>query len=65
MSASIGVAAHEGSAESLLRDADLAMYCAKAGGKARWQIFEPGMRATAQGRPRERALVTWDTVGRA
>lgn len=61
VSASIGVAAHGGSAKSLLRDADVAMYCAKAGGKARWQIFEPAMRETAQARLRERTLVASDT----
>jgi diguanylate cyclase (GGDEF)-like protein len=42
--ASIGIAssAHPGS-DDLLRNADLAMYRAKALGKGRFQIFEPGM----------------------
>jgi diguanylate cyclase (GGDEF)-like protein len=42
--ASIGIAssAHPGS-DDLLRNADLAMYRAKGLGKARFQLFEPGM----------------------
>jgi diguanylate cyclase (GGDEF)-like protein len=42
--ASIGIAssAHPGS-DDLLRNADLAMYRAKGLGKARYQMFEPGM----------------------
>jgi diguanylate cyclase (GGDEF)-like protein len=42
--ASIGIAssAHPGS-DDLLRNADLAMYRAKGMGKARYQMFEPGM----------------------
>jgi diguanylate cyclase (GGDEF)-like protein len=50
MTASIGIAAHGGSAEDLLRDADAAMYSAKAGGKAHYEIFEPKMHAEAQAR---------------
>jgi diguanylate cyclase (GGDEF)-like protein len=50
MTASIGIAAHNGSAEDLLRDADAAMYSAKAGGKAHYEIFEPKMHAEAQAR---------------
>ncbi len=50
MTASIGIAAHDGSAEDLLRDADAAMYSAKAGGKAHYEIFEPRMHAEAQAR---------------
>jgi diguanylate cyclase (GGDEF)-like protein len=65
VSASIGVAAHSGSAECLLRDADIAMYCAKAAGKARHQIFEPAMRTKAEARLRERTLGASDTAGSA
>ncbi|MCW2585951.1 MAG: hypothetical protein JWN55_1467 [Frankiales bacterium] len=46
MSGSLGLAvARPGdTAESLLRNADLAMYAAKHGGKDRLQLFEPAMR---------------------
>ena len=45
-SASIGIAfgSPEDSVESLLRDADIAMYTAKNNGKARWEVYRPGMR---------------------
>jgi diguanylate cyclase (GGDEF)-like protein len=43
ISVSIGIAAGAGEAETLLRDADLAMYRAKSRGKGRYAIFEPGM----------------------
>jgi diguanylate cyclase (GGDEF)-like protein len=43
ISASIGIAAGIKEAETLLRDADLAMYRAKSRGKGRYAIFEPGM----------------------
>ncbi len=50
--ASIGIAvsgpADEGPGE-LLRNADLAMYCAKAGGQNRHETFEPAMHATVLG----------------
>ncbi len=48
LSASLGIAlVSEGStAESLLRDADAAMYQAKQRGKARWEIFNDEMRST-------------------
>ena len=36
--------------EELLRDADLAMYRAKAGGKARYEVFDAGSRATERAR---------------
>jgi predicted signal transduction protein with EAL and GGDEF domain len=45
VTASIGIAAGEGSAEDLLRDADVAMYRAKGSGKGRYQVFEPDMHA--------------------
>jgi diguanylate cyclase (GGDEF)-like protein len=45
-SASIGIAfgAPDDSVESLLRDADTAMYTAKNNGKNRWEVYRPGMR---------------------
>jgi diguanylate cyclase (GGDEF)-like protein len=43
ITASIGIAAGTEEAETLLRDADLAMYRAKSRGKGRYAIFEPGM----------------------
>ncbi len=50
ISASIGIAlstdGHK-TAEDMLRDADLAMYRAKAKGKARYQVFNQAMRAQA------------------
>ena len=49
---SIGIAFSEGSdsARDLLRHADLAMYRAKARGKARYEIFEPEMDTAAKER---------------
>jgi len=47
---SIGIAMAEGSgadAESLIRDADAAMYRAKERGRARWVMFDNDMRASA------------------
>lgn len=49
-SVSIGIAVAKNSdksAENLLRDADTAMYKAKAQGKARYEIFDPAMHAKA------------------
>src|SRR3954454_23415989 len=43
VSVSIGIAAGKDDAETLLRDADLAMYRAKSLGKGRYTIFEPEM----------------------
>lgn len=45
--ASVGIAylTGTGDAADLLRDADIAMYRAKALGKNRWDVFEPQMRA--------------------
>jgi diguanylate cyclase (GGDEF)-like protein len=43
ISASIGIAAGRSDAETLLRDADLAMYRAKARGKGRYAVYEPSM----------------------
>jgi diguanylate cyclase (GGDEF)-like protein len=51
VTASIGVAVGErGSAEELLRDADIAMYRAKWDGKNRYAVFESGMQDTVQNR---------------
>jgi diguanylate cyclase (GGDEF)-like protein/PAS domain S-box-containing protein len=52
-SASIGIAlggASGGQAAGLLRDADLALYQAKARGKARWALFDPGLNDVAHER---------------
>jgi len=49
--ASIGIATGvRASAEELLRDADIAMYRAKWGGKSRYLVFESGMEQEAQSR---------------
>ena len=57
--ASIGIAfSHPGdgrSPDDLLRDADIAMYEAKRGGKATFQLFEAGMRVAATDRLRLKA----------
>ena len=44
---SIGIAqqVHDSTAETLLRDADLAMYAAKRNGKSRYELYEPQMHA--------------------
>jgi diguanylate cyclase (GGDEF)-like protein/PAS domain S-box-containing protein len=50
ISASIGIASSSASyesAEELLRDAEIAMYRAKRTGKARCEVFDPGMHASA------------------
>jgi diguanylate cyclase (GGDEF)-like protein/PAS domain S-box-containing protein len=50
ISASIGIALSAdgaGSAEEMLRDADIAMYSAKTKGRARYQVFNQAMRADA------------------
>jgi diguanylate cyclase (GGDEF)-like protein len=50
VSASVGIAladARRGRPDDLLRDADLAMYQAKKNGKARFDVFHPGMSARA------------------
>ena len=51
-STSIGIARCSGgeSADTLLRNADLAMYMAKRHGKAHWRLFEPSMHAAARDR---------------
>ncbi len=51
-SASIGIAMsapHYRAPQELLRDADIAMYRAKASGKARYMVFDEGMHARAFG----------------
>ncbi len=53
VTASIGIASARGSdqtAEEILRNADVAMYMAKANGKARFAIFDPGMHAAIRER---------------
>ena len=51
VTASIGVAVGQyGSPDELLRDADLALYAAKAAGKDRYALFDAGMSGEAQGR---------------
>jgi diguanylate cyclase (GGDEF)-like protein/PAS domain S-box-containing protein len=52
LSASIGIAiaGHGDSPETLLRDADAAMYRAKADGKGRWACFDEAMRSSARSR---------------
>ncbi len=50
ISASIGIAVHNMSTtdpDAMLRDADIAMYRAKAAGKGRYEIFDPQMHASA------------------
>jgi diguanylate cyclase (GGDEF)-like protein len=50
---SIGIASARGTeqtAEEVLRNADVAMYMAKANGKARFAIFDPGMHAAIRER---------------
>jgi diguanylate cyclase (GGDEF)-like protein/PAS domain S-box-containing protein len=51
--ASIGIVvgtAESRSVDALLRDADLAMYRAKAGGRGGYELFDPGMHAAAMKR---------------
>ncbi|TMB56943.1 MAG: EAL domain-containing protein [Chloroflexi bacterium] len=52
VSASIGIAAggQGDSAEDLLRQADVAMYSAKAAGKGRWTVYKPSMLSTVRSR---------------
>ncbi len=51
VTASIGVAvAQYATPDELLRDADLALYAAKAAGKDRYSLFEAGMHADVEGR---------------
>jgi diguanylate cyclase (GGDEF)-like protein len=45
VSASVGIASGSEPGDDLLRNADLAMYRAKAGGKDRFEVFEPAMHA--------------------
>jgi diguanylate cyclase (GGDEF)-like protein len=51
--ASVGVATTEddaGTSAELIRNADLALYAAKAAGKGHWRHFEPWMRSTVMAR---------------
>jgi diguanylate cyclase (GGDEF)-like protein len=51
VTASIGVAVGQyATPDDLLRDADLALYAAKAAGKDRYALFDPGLYADAEGR---------------
>jgi diguanylate cyclase (GGDEF)-like protein len=51
VTASIGIAwGQRGSAEDLLRDADIALHEAKAAGKNRFVVFEPEMHTAVRGR---------------
>ncbi len=51
VTASIGVAVGQyATPDELLRDADLALYAAKAAGKDRYALFDPGLYADAEGR---------------
>jgi diguanylate cyclase (GGDEF)-like protein/PAS domain S-box-containing protein len=62
--ASTGIALNDPAQEQaadLLRHADLAMYRAKHGGKARYKVFEPGMDAKAMSYPSIRRSPTWLT----
>lgn len=47
VSASVGIATGAGDPETLIRDADLAMYRAKAEGKRRYEVFEPRLHEQA------------------
>jgi diguanylate cyclase (GGDEF)-like protein len=50
VTASVGIAISDGepvTADSLIRDADAAMYAAKGGGRARAELFEPSLRRRA------------------
>ena len=60
-SASVGIAfgSPEDSVESLLRDADIAMYTAKNNGKSRWEVYRPGMRQQVLERFELRADLTY------
>jgi len=58
--ASIGAAVDadgQSGADELVREADAAMYTAKAHGKHRFEIFQPAMLASAQGRLERRAAL--------
>jgi diguanylate cyclase (GGDEF)-like protein/PAS domain S-box-containing protein len=53
VTASIGIAGSANGyerAEDMMRDADTALHCAKAAGRARFEIFDVGMRRRAVGR---------------
>jgi EAL domain-containing protein (putative c-di-GMP-specific phosphodiesterase class I) len=52
LSASVGISygGRDETADVLLRNADLAMYAAKSGGKSRYQSYDPAMHARSLGR---------------
>ncbi len=47
VAASVGITSGRSSDDKLVRDADAAMYRAKASGRGRYLVFEPGMRAVS------------------
>jgi len=59
INASIGIAVTAGAqtAETVLRNADLAMYQAKRNGRARWATYDPGMHASVANRFRLEAAL--------
>jgi diguanylate cyclase (GGDEF)-like protein len=52
VSASVGVACGSGTAENLLRDADVAMYGAKSAGRNRYEVFDPAVHSADHNRLR-------------
>jgi EAL domain-containing protein (putative c-di-GMP-specific phosphodiesterase class I) len=50
VNASAGIAVRTGPDQDLMRQADLALYAAKAAGKGRWRLFAPAMQAEVDAR---------------